>query len=75
MTGMAIDLIKPEAGGFRSLYSGHGHLAIMATSHGGVRDILIGGPGFEFPVMHWNGDIYEYGRTVSDAEELPPSLN
>ncbi len=75
MTGMAIYLVKPEGEGFRTLYSGVGHLAIMPTSHNGARDILIGGPGFEFPVMHWNGSAYEYGRTVPDSEQLPESLN
>jgi hypothetical protein len=75
MTGMSIYLVQPEGEGFRTLYSGVGHLVIMPTSHDGVRDILIGGPGLEFPVMHWNGESYEYGRTVPDSQSLPPSLN
>jgi hypothetical protein len=75
MTGSAIHLVKPEGQGFRTLYSGVGHLLILATSHRGVRDLAIGGPGFELPVMHWNGDTYVEGGTVRDSESLPPPLN
>lgn len=75
MSGMAIHLIKPAGGSFRTLYSGRGHLVIMPTSHNGVRDILIGGPGMEFPVMHWNGSRYELGRMHPDGEPFPESLN
>jgi hypothetical protein len=75
MTGMAIHLVKPEGEGFRSLYSGAGHLVIMPTSHNGVRDILIGGPGLEFPVMHWNGSAYEFAGMISEGEPLPAPLN
>lgn len=75
VTGMAIYLLKPEGQGFRTLYSGVGHLVIMPTSHNGVRDILIGGPGLEFPELHWNGSAYQHGGTIPDSQELPPSLN
>jgi len=56
------------------IFNDTGHLAVMPTQHSGVRDIAVGGPGFEFPGYHWNGSAYVQGRTISD-KEFPDSLN
>ncbi|MVT09461.1 hypothetical protein [Chitinophaga tropicalis] len=40
---------------------------VLATSYQGYPDLLIGGPGFEFPVWRWNGKTYAYYKKVSDA--------
>jgi hypothetical protein len=34
----------------------------------GYPDLLIGGPGFEYPVWSWNGKAYVFSRTVKDAD-------
>jgi hypothetical protein len=34
----------------------------------GYPDLLIGGPGFEYPVWRWDGKAYGYSRTVKDAD-------
>ena len=40
----------------------------MATSNLGYPDLLIGGPGFCFPVWRWNGTEYDYLRSETQAE-------
>jgi hypothetical protein len=34
----------------------------------GFPDLLIGGPGFEYPVWSWDGKAYVLSRTVKDAD-------
>ncbi len=41
---------------------------VLATTNKGYPELLIGGPGFEFPVWKWNGTSYVYGRKVKDSE-------
>ena len=33
------------------IFNDTGHLAVMPTQHSGVRDIAVGGPGFESPAI------------------------
>jgi hypothetical protein len=40
----------------------------LATSNLNYPDLLIGGPGMEFPVWRWNGKMYDYFKTVKDAD-------
>jgi hypothetical protein len=40
----------------------------LSTTSLGYPDLLIGGPGFEFPVWRWDGNAYAYNRTVADAD-------
>lgn len=40
----------------------------MATKSGGYPDLLISGPGMEFPVWRWNGKAYAHYRQVKDSE-------
>ena len=74
MTGTVFHLLKSEGDTFKTIFTGNGSLGVMATSHNGVKDIAIGGPGFEFPVYHWDGAKYVEGRTIKDSE-FPASLN
>lgn len=41
---------------------------VLATTSKGYPDLLIGGPGFEFPIWRWNGKTYNLLRMVSDNE-------
>jgi len=40
----------------------------LAESHLGYPDLLIGGPGLEYPVWRWDGKAYVHSRTVKDAD-------
>jgi len=40
----------------------------LAESHLGYPDLLIGGPGLEYPVWRWDGEAYVHSRTVKDAD-------
>ena len=46
---------------------GNGRPVILSTKNLGYPDILIGGPGFEFPVLRWNGKKYMYSKMMKDA--------
>ena|SRR5687767_5650262 len=39
----------------------------LATVNQGYPDLLIGGPGFEYPVLRWNGKTYANHHVVKDA--------
>lgn len=41
---------------------------VLATANLGYPDLLIGGPGMEFPVWRWNGKAYAFNRNVKDAD-------
>lgn len=73
-TGMQFFLFKQGADGLQSILSDFGHFAVMESEHFGVRDVAIGGPGFEFPVLEWNGESFIPSRTIKDTE-FPQSLN
>ncbi len=40
----------------------------LSTNNSGYPDLLIGGPGMEFPVWRWNGKAYDYYKEVKDAD-------
>ena len=44
-----------------------GQPIILKTSNLAYPDLLIGGPGFEFPVYRWNGKTYVYHRIEKDG--------
>lgn len=41
---------------------------VLATANLGYPDLLIGGPGFEFPVQRWDGKTYNFYRKVKDRD-------
>lgn len=41
---------------------------ILTSSSKGFPDILVGGPGMEYPVFRWNGKLYDNYRTVKDSD-------
>ncbi len=47
--------------------TGPGSPVILSTKNLGYPDILVGGPGFTFPVYKWNGSDYIYARKMKDA--------
>lgn len=43
-----------------------GSLIFLPSSGKSFPNIAIGGPGFEFPVWHWNGKNYTYYGTITN---------
>jgi hypothetical protein len=43
-----------------------GIAVILDTKTGGYPDLVIAGPGFDFPLYKWNGKSYGYVGTISD---------
>lgn len=41
---------------------------ILTTISKGYPDILVGGPGFEYPVLRWNGKAYDNYKSIKDTE-------
>ncbi|HNP32628.1 MAG TPA: hypothetical protein PKN96_05000 [Flavobacterium sp.] len=72
MTGEGFSLfMKDTKGAFKPLFEFQiGIPSLMDTKTNGFFDILIGGPGFEFPVYAWNGKEYFLNRTVKDDGTL-----
>ena len=40
----------------------------LSTTNLGYPDLLIGGPGFEFPVWRWNGKVYDFFKQVKEKD-------
>jgi hypothetical protein len=69
-TGSSVALfIKNTAGEYRD-HLGFPGMApdVLATARPGYPDLLIGGPGFEYPVWKWDGKAYKYSRNVKDKD-------
>lgn len=69
MTGSSIVAFFPVKAGFQVQLGFSGTLPeVLATGNQGFPDLLIGGPGFEFPVQRWNGRNYDFYRKISDKD-------
>lgn len=69
-TGSSIILYVPDGAGKYKTQLGFPGTPpdLLETTSKGYNDLLIGGPGFEFPVYRWNGKAYAYYRKVKDSE-------
>jgi len=61
-------LIKDANGKFQNNLGFPGMLQILPAANKGYNDLLIGGPGFEFPIWRWNGKEYTLYKTIKDSE-------
>jgi len=70
MTGSSIVVFIADKNGSYKINLGFpGTLPdVLATANAGYPDLLIGGPGMEFPVWRWNGKEYDYFKEVKDAD-------
>jgi hypothetical protein len=41
---------------------------VVITSVAGYPDLIIGGPGFEYPLWRWKGGQYSFGKSVREAD-------
>jgi hypothetical protein len=66
--GSSVSLFIKDAAGNYTPQLGFPGMApdVLATVSKGYPDLLIGGPGMEFPVWRWNGKAYNLFRTVND---------
>lgn len=64
--GLSVVLfISDKTGAYRSNLGFPGMLPdALTTGFAGYSDLLIGGPGMQFPVWRWNGKIYDYFKEV-----------
>ncbi|MBI1343626.1 MAG: hypothetical protein GC171_11885 [Terrimonas sp.] len=61
--------IKNSAGRYQEQLGFPGTVPdMLSTGFAGYPDLLIGGAGFEYPVLRWNGKTYANYRTVKDAD-------
>ena len=68
-TGSSIVLFIKNAAGVYEMNLGFPGMTpdVLATINKGYPDLVVGGPGFEFPIFRWNGKIYDNYKTMSDA--------
>lgn len=60
--------IKDKAGKYQSNFGFSGASPdILPTKNLGYPDLLIGGPGFEFPIWRWNGKEYVFNKKISES--------
>lgn len=69
-TGSSVYLfIKNAAGKYENQFGFPGVTPdALTTGNKGYPDLVIGGPGMEYPVYRWNGNSYAYFRKISDAD-------
>jgi hypothetical protein len=69
-TGSSIvGFIKNSAGVYTQHFGFPGTLPdAITTTATGYPDLVIGGPGFEFPVWKWKAGTYAFSRNIKDAD-------
>jgi hypothetical protein len=74
MTGMHFWLLSKQANGsWRRMYDETAMADFMRTKGaGGWPDIQLGGPGFCFPVVRWNGRAYVRNRFEYEGKPCKP---
>lgn len=74
-TGQAFWLVSQQANGtWKLLYNETGIAEFLATKGvGGWPDISVGGPGFCFPVVRWNGTAYKLNRNAYEGKACRPN--
>jgi len=73
-TGTGFTLLSRQAdGSWSRLYQSQG-VADFLTTHGAdnLPDVSIGGPGFCFPVVRWNGSAYVENRFEYEGKRCSP---
>jgi hypothetical protein len=73
-TGTAFWLLAGQPSGrWKVMLQSSGMAMVLRTrGNGGWPDISIGGPGFCFPVLRWNGQAYVHNRFEYDGKRCRP---
>ena len=53
---------------FKMNFGFPGIFASIPNPDGEYDDVVIAGPGFEFPLWSWNGEAYEFERNITESE-------
>lgn len=73
MTGQGYAILTATDAGWKVVDGGAGIPSFLATrSVGGWQDIEVGGPGFCFPVLRWNGKAYAIHRHEYEGKPCSP---
>ncbi|RJG11559.1 hypothetical protein D3872_18960 [Massilia cavernae] len=74
-TGAAYTLVSKQADGrWKAMGGGTGIATFLPTKgKGGWPDIEVGGPGFCFPVVRWNGKEYKFNRHQYEGKACRPN--
>lgn len=73
MTGQGYVMLTPTAAGWKRVDEGPGIPHFLTTRGvGGWQDMEVGGPGFCFPVMRWNGKAYALHRHQYEGKSCTP---
>lgn len=74
-TGAAYTLVSKQANGsWKAMSGGTGIAGFLATKgKAGWPDIEVGGPGFCFPVLRWNGKEYKLNRHEYEGKACRPN--
>ena len=73
MTGTAFSLVSEQADGWKLVAESVGMPNFLpAKGAGGWPDIEVGGPGFCFPVLRWNGREYSINRYQYEGKACRP---
>jgi len=75
MTGTGYSLVSKQPDGkWKLITGGQGMATFLATKGvGGWPDIEVGGPGFCFPVVRWNGKEYVWNRYEYEGKRCRPN--
>jgi hypothetical protein len=72
-TETGFTLMSKDAGGrWKQIYSSPGIPNFLKTASQGWPDIEVGGPGFCFPVLRWNGATYAQDGTEYEGKPCQP---
>lgn len=74
MTGEGYSLVSKQPTGTWKLMSGGTGIPLFLKSQGigGWPDLQVGGPGFCFPVLRWNGKAYSLHRYEYEGKRCKP---
>lgn len=74
-TGAGFSLVSKQANGrWKLLTGGTGMVDFLPSKGvGGWPDIQVGGPGFCFPVIRWNGKTYVHNRYEYEGKRCTPA--
>lgn len=73
-SGARFALLSQQAdGSWRSMLASEGMAGFLpAKGRDGWPDVSVGGPGFCFPVMRWNGTAYVFNRNEYEGKRCTP---